>query len=170
MDKNKDLWLNIYTFLLLPFCVIINCINLYKRIKYFNAYSNSVSIMLLIFAIISIIYYSITFYFAKDRRRIGYNLLLVSVGYSVVVASFDQVVATYLDQGTKFYLMFIVYGFLFTAFWGFPNYLYIIKRKCFFETKKIDDETKAKIKEKLMEAYKNNSKQKKNVKKVTKEK
>ena len=128
---------------------------MFKAIKKTTDFSR---FLIIFFAIISIIYYAITFYFAKDRKRIGYNLLLVSIGYSIVVSSFNQVISTYLDQGFKFYLMFIVYGLLFTIFWGFPNYLYVINRKSLFETKKIDDATKEKIKEELNKIYKNNHK------------
>ena len=163
-NKNDDLWLNIYTFVLIPFCIIINIINTYNGFKYYDAYDNKViSFFTLAFAIISVIYFAITFYYAMDRKRLGYNLILVSVGYSVVVSSFNQVVATYLGQGTKFYVMFIVYGILFTIFWGLPNYLYFIKRKNLFETKKINEETKEKIKKelnKIIEQKKVNDKKK----------
>ena len=59
--------------------------------------------------------------------------------------------------------MFIVYGILFTIFWGLPNYLYFIKRKNLFETKKINEETKEKIKKelnKIIEQKKVNDKKK----------
>jgi len=154
--KQSDLWLNIYTFVLLPLCSILNCFNLYKGIKHFDAYDNKViSFFIVLFSLISIIYYAITFYFAKDRRRIGYNLILVSIGYSIAVASFNQTVSTYLGQGMKFYVMLIIYGILFTIFWGYPNYLYVINRKKMFETKKVDEETKKKIKEELSKILKN---------------
>lgn len=159
-NKTNDLWLNIYTFILLPFCVIINVINLYKYIRDFGMYDNPViSVFLILFAIISIVYYSVTVYFAKDRVRIAYNLLLVSVGLSVVIASYNQVIATYLDQGLKFYMMFVLYGVLFTIFWGLPNYLYIIKRRELFKDKQtISQETKDKLKEELKKSLDNKKK------------
>ena len=159
-NKTNDLWLNIYTFILLPFCVIVNVINLYKYIRNFGMYDNPIiSVFLILFAIISIVYYSVTVYFAKDRVRIAYNLLLVSVGVSIVIASYNQVIATYLDQGIKFYTMFVLYGVLFTVFWGLPNYLYIINRKELFKDKQtISQETKDKLKEELKKGLVNKKK------------
>ena len=159
-NKTNDLWFNIYVFLLLPFCVLINIWNIVKYIKYFNSLNNMfITILQFVLCIVSIVYYSYTFYFAKDRVKKSYLLIIISIFFSVFVASFNQTITTYYDQGIKTYLMFILYLVLITFIYGLPNYVYFNRRKdMFVMDKTIDKELlKSKIKE-AVEKKKDNNK------------
>ncbi|MBR3524161.1 MAG: hypothetical protein IKN87_05750 [Bacilli bacterium] len=158
-NKTNDLWLNIYIFLLLPFCILINIWNLFKYIKHFNSLDNMfLTILQLILCIVSIAYYAYTFFYAKDRVKKAYLLIIISIFYSIFVASFDQTLATYYNQGFKTYLMFVVYIGLFVIWWGLPNYIYFQRRKDMFEMKRVM--SKAELKSKISEAIKENNKSK----------
>lgn len=149
-NKTNDIWFNIYTFLLLPLCIIINIYNIFKYITNFNSLNNMfVTIIQLLLAIISIILYGFTLYYAKDRVKVAYNLIIVTVFYSIIVASFNQVLETYYNQGVKTYIMFIVYVLLFICCYGLLNYVYFKRRKDMFGKKIImsKDELKKKIEE-----------------------
>lgn len=136
MKKINDLWLNIYTFILIPFCVIVNCYNLFNYIRYFNSINNMlVSVILIILCVISIVFYTYTFIFAKDRLLKSYNLIIASIGLSIITSSFSQTVDTYL-YSNMFILMFLLYIVLFTCCWGVPNYIYFSKRKDLFKLEK----------------------------------
>ena len=159
-NKTNDLLFNIYVFLLLPFCVLINIWNIVKYIKYFNSLNNMfITILQFVLCIVSIVYYSYTFYFAKDRVKKSYLLIIISIFFSVFVASFNQTITTYYDQGIKTYLMFILYLVLITFIYGLPNYVYFNRRKdMFVMDKTIDKELlKSKIKE-AVEKKKDNNK------------
>ena len=132
-NKTNDLWFNIYVFLLLPFCILINIWNIVKYIKQFNYLNNMfITIFQFIICVVSIGYYAYTFYYAKDRVKKAYMLIIISIFYSVVIASFNQTITTYYDQGIKTYLMFLVYLVLFLSCYGFPNYVYFKRRKDYF--------------------------------------
>ena len=148
--KTNDLWFNIYVFLLLPFCVLINIWNLIGYIKHFDSLNNMfITIIQLILCVTSIIFYNYTFYYAKYRVKKSYLLIMISIFLSVIVASFNQTLNTYYDQGAKTYLMFLVYVALFVIWWGLPNYIYFERRKeMYILEKKVDKELlKSKIKE-----------------------
>lgn len=151
-NKISDIWLNIYTFILIPFCVIINIYQLFNYIRYFNSINNMlVSIILILFCVVSIIFYSYTFIQAKDRLKKSYNLLIISIVYGIITSSFNQTVDTYL-YSNLFVGMFFIYLVLFGFCWGVPNYIYFSKRKDLFKTdKKIS-------KEEIIKQIKNNPK------------
>lgn len=154
-NKTNDLWFNIYVFLLIPFCIIINLYNIFKYITHFNALNNMfITIVQLILAVISILLYGFTLYYAKDRLKIAYNFIIVSIFYSIVVASFNQVLETYYNQGTKTYTMFFVYIVLFICCYGMPNYVYFNRRKEMFGQKLVM--SKEELLEKINESKKNN--------------
>ena len=149
-NKTNDLWFNMYVFLLLPLCILLNIWNLFKYIKNFNSLDNMfITIVQLILCVVSIGYYAYTFYFAKDRLKKAYLLIIISIFYSIGVASFNQTLSTYYNQGAKAYLMFFVYLALFIVWWGLPNYVYFERRKDMFKMDKVmpKEELKAKIKE-----------------------
>ena len=151
-NKTNDLWFNIYVFLLLPFCILINIWSIIKYLKQFNYLNNMfITILQLVLCIISIIFYAYTFYYAKDRVKKAYTLIMISIFYSVFVASFNQTISTYYDQGIKTYLMFIVYTILILCCYGFPNYIYFKRRKEFFVMPKVMSKEllKSKIKESM---------------------
>ena len=159
--KTNDLWFNIYVFLLLPFCILINIWNIIKYLRYFNSLNNMfITILQLVLCVISIGYYAYTFYYAKDRVKKAYLLIMISIFYSVFVASFNQTITTYYDQGIKTYLMFIVYIVLITCIYGLPNYVYFKRRKdMFVMDKAIDKELlKSKIKEAVEKKKEDNKK------------
>lgn len=159
-NKTNDIWFNIYVFLLLPFCVLINIWNLIRYIRYFNGLNNMfLTIFQLILCILSIIFYAYTFFYAKDRVKKAYLLIMISIFYGAFVAAFDQTLATYYNQGFKTYLMFIVYIALFVMWWGLPNYIYFQRRKEMFEIKKVM--SKEELKSKINEAIKDNNNNKK---------
>ena len=152
-NKTNDLWFNIYVFLLLPFCVLINIWHLVNYLKHFNNINNMfIAVFQIVLCIISILYYAYTFYFAKDRVKKAYLLLLISIFFSIFVASFNQTINTYYDQGAKTYLMFLVYIALFVIWWGLPNYTYFKRRKDMFGMKKVM--SKEELKNKINDAIK----------------
>ena len=109
-NKTSDLWFNIYVFLLLPFCILINIWNIVKYIKDFNSLNNMViTIIQFIICIGSIAFYAYTFYYAKDRVKKSYMLIIISIFFSIFVASFNETINYYYDNGFKTYFMFIVY-------------------------------------------------------------
>ena len=128
--KNKDMWFNTYIYLLLPLCVGINIYSLVKCFSNFNYLNNMViTITQLGLIIIAIVLYTLTFYYAKNRLKWAYVLIVISIIYSIVNASFNQVINTFYDQGTKTYLMFLLYLLLFSLCYGIPSYIYFSKRK-----------------------------------------
>jgi len=119
-----------------------------------------ITILQLVLCVVSIAYYSFTFYFAKDRVKKSYLLIIISIFFSVFVASFNQTITTYYDQGIKTYLMFILYLILITFIYGLPNYVYFERRKdMFVMDKAIDKELlKSKIKDAVEKKKESNKK------------
>lgn len=168
--QTNDIWFNIYVFLLLPFCVLTNIIDIFKLIIHFNEFDSTIlSVVRIIIAVISIVFFAYTVFLAKDRVKKSYYLIIATIFYSIVVASYNQVLSSYYDQGFKTILMYFVYLLLLICCWGIPNYTYFAKRKDFFELKKVM--SKEELLDKIKEA-KENSKNKpkksiKNAKKVS---
>lgn len=160
-NKTNDLWFNIYVFLLLPLCILINIWNIVKYIRQFNYLNNMfITILQFIICIVSIIFYVYTFYYAKDRVKKAYNLIIFSIFYSVIIASFNQTLSTYYDQGIKTYLMFILYVVLLLCCYGFPNYVYFKRRENYFVLPKVISKEllKSKIKEAMDKKKQENNK------------
>ena len=157
-NRKNDLWFNIYVFLLLPFCILINIWNIIKYAKDFD-YLDNIFITVLQFVLcgISIIYYAITVYYAKDTDKKAYPLIIGSLALSIFVASFNQILATYYNMGLKTYSMFAVYIILFVCLWGMPNYVYFERRKDMFEHSNVVP--KEVLKEKIAEAIKKENKE-----------
>lgn len=128
--KMGDMWFSIYIYLLLPLCTIINIYSLIKYFYHFNYLDNMIiTIIQLILAFLAILIYIFAFYRAKNRLKWSYNLVIISIFYSIFVASFNQTINTFYNQGVNSYLMFLAYLVLFILCYGLPNYIYFKRRK-----------------------------------------
>ncbi len=111
-------WLDFITFVYLPFYLLANVVTLFS----------GVNIYILLPTILNIIFSLITFYFLFKRKYQAYYLLFIFIFISLFSMGIN-IIRKYQIHNISFIIVEYVIGII---IWLIPNYIYIVKRRKFF--------------------------------------